>query len=156
MFTLILEVKNKQHICLNKESYHSKQKSNGRRTLWIHMFVPMGTQWDAESHPPARGCTAPFTFTTEHPSTWKRTTKGLECHAINIKASIHHSIWMGLKVLRTTPDWWRCGWCGARRRQTWSSSGSSPKENTGGEVEIVQRGFTACWFHPWLKTPVML
>lgn len=37
-----------------------------------------------------------------------------------------------------------------------SSSGSSPKENTGGGVDIVQRGFTACWFHPWLRTPVML
>lgn len=52
----------------------------------------------------------------------KFTTKRLECHAINIKASIHHSIWMGLKVLHTTTDWWLVEvlMVGARRRQTWS------------------------------------
>lgn len=36
-----------------------------------------------------------------------------------------------------------------------SGGQSSPKENTGRGVEIVQRGYTACWYHPWLKTSVV-
>lgn len=99
----------------------------------------------------------------------------------NIKASIHHSIWMDWKVLQTqqlTGGWWMRGLGRARRQQTWSvffflsslvftsrpgsivgrdgSREGRGRARLGGVCEgrIVQL-LLLCWFHPWLQTPVV-